>query len=98
MVGFATWDLPKPDAPKRKDRVAEEVNGTSGIKKSRDLPEIPGVNTELWGEKVDGPKEAHVRDVEESEDICRLLFCSWFVDVGELENWLISCSAVVIFF
>ena len=66
LVGFATWNLPKAAAPKRKIGAVEEV------KKSQGLPDIPGVNTTLWSEKVDGPKEGYYRDVEESEDICNL--------------------------
>ncbi|KAG0645653.1 hypothetical protein D0Z07_8720 [Hyphodiscus hymeniophilus] len=64
LVGFATWDLPKPDAPKRKDVTVGET------KKSAGLPDIPGVNTALWNEKVNGPTEAYSRDVEPSEDLC----------------------------
>jgi hypothetical protein len=64
VVGFATWNLPKANAPKRTEREVEE------IKKSNGLPKIPGVNTDLWGEKINGPKEAYYRDFEESEDIC----------------------------
>lgn len=80
MVGFATWNLPKPDAPKKKDRDVEEV------KKSRGFPEIPGVKTELWNEKVDGPKEAYMRDVEESEDICGFRIRLHGFDLGDFKE------------
>ena len=85
MVGFITWNLPNPDAP-----LKAEVNATESKekeegkeeKKASGLPEIPGVNTELWREKVDGPREAHHRDVEPSKDIRNVPFS----EIGILET------------
>lgn len=64
-MGFATWRLPKPNAPKK----ALQVEDKGVDKKSRGLPNIPGVNTVLWGEKLDAAKEAAERDAEPSEDM-----------------------------
>lgn len=69
LVGFATWDLPKPNIPKKEVQVGKE-----GEDVPRGLPDIPGVNTILWSEKLDGPKEAADRDADLSKDICILLF------------------------
>ena len=63
LVGFASWTLPNVDAPKRREGPVGEV-------KKGGLPEIPGVNTALWTEMVDGLKDYSVRDVEPSEDLC----------------------------
>ena len=67
LVGFATWNLPKPKA---EEKVKENEDKRKGDKKGGGLPEIPGVNTELWGDKLDGPKTFYFRDVDLSKDIC----------------------------
>ena len=63
LVGFATWNLPKPKVE------AAAKAGLSETKRS-ELPEIPGVNMELWSDKSDGPKRFYYRDVDPSKDIC----------------------------
>lgn len=67
IVGFATWNLPDPNAPKK----ALQADKKDGAKSSKGLPEIPGVNTALWNLKENGLREASGRDVEPSEDMSK---------------------------
>ncbi|CZR59730.1 uncharacterized protein PAC_09624 [Phialocephala subalpina] len=60
IVGFVTWIMPK-----EKVVVSQAGLGQKGI----GLPDLPGVNMELWGEKVAGPRQFHDRDVDESKDM-----------------------------
>lgn len=62
LVGFATWNMPKEK--KEEPKTAETAGG---------LPPIPGVNLELWGEKVGGPRKFFDRDVDAEKDI-RMFF------------------------
>jgi hypothetical protein len=55
IVGFATWTLPRP-------KVEEEE------KKKGGLPDLPGVNMELWNDKAEGPKKSYYRDVQIDKD------------------------------
>lgn len=64
IVGFATWNLPKPNTPKKALDLGKGEN-----KKPQSVPEIPGVNTKFLDEKMNAFKEASERDVEPSEDI-----------------------------
>jgi hypothetical protein len=67
LVGFATWNLPKPKV----ETVEETQEGEKKEEtKGSGLPEIPDVNMELWGDKLDGPKRFYYRDVDPSKDIC----------------------------
>lgn len=59
LVGFATWVMPKE----------KKVEPQAG-KKEGGLPPLPGVNLELWGEKVGGTRKFSQRDVDEEKDIC----------------------------
>ena len=76
LVGFATWNLPKP-----KVEIVEKVEEAEKKEDKRSgFPEIPGVNTELWGDKLDGSKRFYYRDVDPSKDICTLpVFYSFFL-------------------
>jgi len=65
LVGFATWELPKPNALEKEDSL-EKVEETSN---PRGLPDIPGVNTKLWNEKVNRPRAAYERDMDTSKDM-----------------------------
>lgn len=81
IVGFATWVLPDPNAPKRSARMDSRGEG----KKWMGLPDIPGVNTTLWRVKQEGAWEAAERDVESSEDMCEFLSPGGFrlaIDLG----------------
>jgi hypothetical protein len=62
IVGFATWVLPEP-----------KIEG--GEKKKEGLPDLPGVNMELWHETAEGLKWCYDRDVEVDKD---LRICSPF--------------------
>jgi hypothetical protein len=66
IVGFATWELPLPKV--FKDEILE------GKRKRDGLPQIPGVNTALWSEKMNDSKEFSVRDVDEEKDMRMFLF------------------------
>jgi hypothetical protein len=68
LVGFATWNLPKPKV----ETVEKVEEGEKKEDKGSGLPEIPGANTELWGDKLDGPKRFYYRDVDPSKDISTL--------------------------
>jgi hypothetical protein len=56
IVGFATWTLPKI-APESTDREEE-------------LPNLPGINMELWKEKIGVSNDFYRRDVNPSNDMC----------------------------
>lgn len=60
VVGFATWVLPKKKIP-------ETGKGDGGGQ----MPAIPGVNMELWKEKLNGTEEARTRDVDPTKDFCK---------------------------
>lgn len=64
IVGFATWTLPRP-------RVEGEEKEKGG------LPDLPGVNMELWNDKAEGPKKSYYRDVQIDKDfrIYSFLLC-----------------------
>lgn len=62
LIGFATWNIPKEK--KEEPKTAEKAGG---------LPPIPGVNLELWGEKVGGTRRFFDRDVDAGKDM-RMLF------------------------
>ncbi|KAL2074976.1 hypothetical protein VTL71DRAFT_8756 [Oculimacula yallundae] len=64
-VGFATWTLPK-ESPESKDRESQERKGG--------LPSLPGVNIELWMDKVGGTRGFSERDVDKAKDM-ELSFC-----------------------
>jgi hypothetical protein len=66
IVGFATWSLPKKQVPVAEGEEEKAKSGEGG------LPELPGVNTELWMSKLSGPKKFYERDVDPSKDICML--------------------------
>lgn len=70
VVGFATWNLPKPKVEEPITQSEDKGRGEKEGEKGAGLPQIPGVNTELWGEKVEGPKTFYYRDVEPSKDTC----------------------------
>jgi hypothetical protein len=55
IVGFATWNLPKEKAQ------GGAVGGG--------LPEIPGVNMELWTLKAEAMKGSYSRDVQVDKDM-----------------------------
>jgi len=63
LVGFSTWNMPKEK--KDEPQTAEKAGG---------LPPLPGVNLELWGEKVGGPRKFYDRDVDASKDILLSFF------------------------
>jgi hypothetical protein len=44
-------------------------------KKREGLPDLPGVNMELWHETAEGLKGSYDRDVEVNKDLC---ICSSF--------------------
>ncbi|KAF8862419.1 acyl-CoA N-acyltransferase [Acephala macrosclerotiorum] len=60
IVGFVTWNMPKEKAV---------VSQTGKGKKGAGLPDLPGVNMELWGDKVAGPRQFYDRDVDVSKDM-----------------------------
>lgn len=60
IVGFVTWNLPK-------EKVV--VSQTVEEKKEAGLPDLLGVNMELWGDKVAGPRQFYDRDVDVSKDM-----------------------------
>lgn len=70
IVAFATWNLPEP----RIELSANEVGAKTEGKGGDGLPEIPGVNMELWRDKLEGPKKFYHRDVDPSRDICQFPF------------------------
>jgi hypothetical protein len=70
MVGFATWNMPKAKVAMSETVGKEERKGW--------LPELPGVNMELWNEKAAGPKKFYERDVDPSKDIRTSPFISIF--------------------
>ncbi|KAG4416885.1 hypothetical protein IFR04_009963 [Cadophora malorum] len=63
VVGFATWGLPKVLAKDDKERGKKEEGG---------LPPIPGVNVDLWMDKVGGTRVYSARDVDVEKDMGRL--------------------------
>lgn len=58
LVGFASWMMPRK-------KIA--TGGGGG------MPDLPGVNMELWGEKLDGPRKSAERDEDPEKDLS--LFC-----------------------
>lgn len=71
LVGFATWKFPEPKVEEKVEEGENKNTGEKdGDKKASGLPEIPGVDTELWRDKLDGPKTFYFRDVDPSKDIC----------------------------
>ncbi|KAG4437286.1 hypothetical protein IFR05_007224 [Cadophora sp. M221] len=68
VVGFATWTLPKGKLE------GEEREGE--IKKIDEggLPRLPGVNVDLWMEKVGGTRAFAERDVDAEKDMGKLTF------------------------
>lgn len=60
VVGFVSWTLPK----EQKEGEGKKEGKGGG------LPPIPGVNLELWGEKVGGPRKFSDRDVDREKDLC----------------------------
>lgn len=67
LLGFATWNLPQ-----------KTVSPKSGIV---GLPEIPGVNMQLWNDKVKVPREFHERDVDPKKDMRMYTGCVLCVDL-----------------
>lgn len=68
IVGFVTWTLPK-------EEVREEEG--EGKKKKIDengLPRLPGVNVDLWMDKVGGTRVFSERDIDTKKDMGRLTF------------------------
>ncbi|KAH7417660.1 hypothetical protein BKA64DRAFT_702424 [Cadophora sp. MPI-SDFR-AT-0126] len=65
VVGFATWSLPKV-LPKSEDGGSKKEEGG--------LPPIPGVNVDLWVDKVRGTRVYSARDVDLEKDM-DLTFC-----------------------
>jgi hypothetical protein len=63
LVGFATWDMPK-----------EKQDESQTATKEGGLPPLPGVNLELWGEKVGGTRKFSGRDVDDEKDMCMFPF------------------------
>ncbi|KUJ11994.1 uncharacterized protein LY89DRAFT_688477 [Mollisia scopiformis] len=64
LVGFATWNMPK-EKPVVPPQAAEKMGG---------LPPLPGVNLELWGAKVAGPRKFYDRDFDVYQDILLSFF------------------------
>ena len=62
IVGLSTWNMPKAKMDVNEEAAKKEPKGG--------LPDIPGVNMDLWNEKVDGPKKSYYRDVDPTKDIC----------------------------
>jgi hypothetical protein len=63
IVGFATWSLPKKQVPVAEREEEKAKSGGGG------LPELPGVNMELWMAKLSGLKKFYERDVDPSKDM-----------------------------
>jgi hypothetical protein len=61
IVGFATWELPK-------ERVPEGGKGGG-------MPDIPGVNMQLFNQKLGASRAARSRDVDPTKDFCKSLLC-----------------------
>jgi hypothetical protein len=61
IVGFATWGLPK-------ERVPEGGKGGG-------MPDIPGVNMQLFNQKLGASRGAQSRDIDPTKDFCKSLRC-----------------------
>ncbi|KAL5326441.1 hypothetical protein ACEPPN_004126 [Leptodophora sp. 'Broadleaf-Isolate-01'] len=65
VVGFATWTLPKGKLESEEGKMKGDGGG---------LPRLPGVNVDLWMEKVRGTRRFAERDVDAERDM-DLSFC-----------------------
>lgn len=63
LVGFATWSLPKVGS--------EDQGKEKREKKDVGLPELPGVNMELWRLKFNGMRGFRERDIDATKDMCK---------------------------
>lgn len=68
VIGFATWRLPKANSSE--DVKVKAQSGTEGKKEDKGgLPDLPGVNMDLWKAKMNGMKEFRERDFDVKRDM-----------------------------
>ncbi len=66
IVGFVTWNLPKP----KKEELGGDGKGEGQAKKEKGgLPSLPGVNVDLWMQKVNGTRVFSERDLDPEKDM-----------------------------